>query len=306
MQNIDWTDVHYCLAVIKQGSVTAAARALGVNHTTVSRRISALEATLEAPLFDRSNAGWSITPVAESILPNLEQMQEAASAIERSVSADRKELSGTIRVTAIDIFIQRVIMPGLKAFTEQYPHINLELLASDETLNLSVHAADIAFRMTNEPPLDVVGKKIANLAYGVYTSRELWQKYEQGDRNIGAITWMLDGSTVPGWLPQSYPDMDVRYRSNSFNVIFDLIQQGHGFGELPCALGDSHPELVRVPASGTMEANGLWILSHIDLRTTARIRIFRDFMLDYLEPLIPELEGDGPVAGLSTPMLKAK
>ncbi|MGJ8686205.1 MAG: LysR family transcriptional regulator [Spongiibacteraceae bacterium] len=304
MQNIDWTDVHYCLAVIKQGSVTAAARELGVNHTTVSRRISALEATLEAPLFDRSTAGWSITPVAESILPNLEQMQEAASAIARSVSADRKELSGTIRVTAVDIFIQRVIMPGLKAFTEQYPHINLELLASDETLNLSVHAADIAFRITNEPPLDVVGKKIAKFAYGVYASRELWEQYQQGNRDIGAVSWMFDGSMVPEWLPQSYPDMKVRYRSNSFNVIFDLIQQGHGFGELPCTLGDSNPELVRVPASGTMETNGLWLLSHIDLRTTARIRIFRDFMLDYLQPLVPELEGDGPVQAFSSPALE--
>ncbi len=290
MQDIDWGDVSHCLAVIQEGSVTAAAKKLGVNHTTVSRRISALEKTLQASLFDRSTSGWSVTPVGESILPSLEQMQEAAGAIERSVRADRQDLSGTLRVTALDVCIQRVLLPGLKAFGEKYPSINVELLASEESLDLAVHAADIAFRTTNDPPPNVVGKKIANFNYGVFGRKSVWEDYLSGQSGVGAISWMLDGKAVPEWLRQSYPDMPIRYRSNSLNVIYDLIRQGHGFGELPCSLGNSDPDLIQIPAQGVMEPMGFWLLTNLDLRTTARIRIFRDFMLDYLQPLVERFE----------------
>ncbi|AMO69920.1 LysR family transcriptional regulator [gamma proteobacterium BDW918] len=290
MQAMDWSDVHYCLAVIQEGSVTAAAKKLGVNHTTVSRRISALEKTLHASLFDRSTSGWSVTPVGESILPNLEQMQEAASAIERSVHADRKDLNGTLRITALDVCIQRILLPGLKAFSEKYPSIHVELLASEEALDLSVHAADIAFRTTNNPPPNVVGKKIADFNYGVYATKSAWEDYMAGRGDVGAISWMLDGNAIPEWLRQSYPDMPIRYRSNSLNVIYDLVRQGSGFAEIPCSLGNSDPDLIKIPAQGVMEPMGFWLLTNLDLRTTARIRIFRDFMLDYLQPIVERFE----------------
>ena len=290
MQDLDWGDVHYCLAVIQEGSVTAAAKKLGVNHTTVSRRISALEKSLQVSLFDRSTSGWSVTPVGESILPNLEQMQEAAGAIARSVHADNQELSGTLRVTALDVCIQRILLPGLKAFSEQYPSISVELLASEETLDLSVHAADVAFRATNNPPPNVVGKKIANFTYGVYATKAVWQDYLAGRNDVGAITWVLDGKKTPEWLRQSYPDMPIRYRSNSLNVIYDLVKQGSGIGELPCSMGNSDPDLIQIPAQGSMEPTGFWLLTNLDLRTTARIRIFRDFMLDYLQPMVARFE----------------
>ncbi|MGB1905706.1 MAG: LysR family transcriptional regulator [Spongiibacter sp.] len=294
MHGLNWNDVHYCLAVIREGSVTGAAKHLGVNHTTVSRRISALEKRLNAPLFDRSTSGWLVTPLGESILPNLEQMAEAAQAIERGVYADRQEFSGTLRITAVDVCIQRILLPGLKDFAEQYPNIDVELLASGESLDLSVHAADIAFRNTNNPPPDVVGTKFADLHYGVYARRDVWAAYQQGDDNVGAVSSMLDGNARPGWLQQSYPSMPVRYRSNSLNVVYDLVQQGHGIAELPCSMGNSHPELVAVPAKGVSEPTGFWLLSHIDLRTTARIRIFRDFMLEYIQPFVARLENRSP------------
>lgn len=292
---MDWNDVNYCLAVIREGSVTAAAKKLGVNHTTVSRRITALEKDLEVILFDRSTTGWLLTPVGESIMPNLEQMDEGASAIRRSVHADRKELSGTLRITSMDLCIQHILMPGLKAFTEQYPDINIELMASEQNLDLSVHAADIAFRATNEPPPDVVGKKIADFGYGIYATAEIYKRWQAGDRGVGGISWVMDGNAVPEWMQHSFPGMPVRYRANSLSVTFDLVRQGHGIAMLPYSLGEAEANLVRIPSSYKAEPIGFWLLSHIDLRTTARIRIFRDFMLDYLEPLIPMLEGRSQV-----------
>jgi len=294
MQNINWDDLRFCLAVAREGSVTAAARKLDVNHTTVSRRITALEQELNVTLFDRSTSGWLITPVGETILASAEHMADEVNSIRRVVQADRQELSGKLRVTAVDICIQRLLLPPLEAFARQYPDIEVELIASTEMLDLSVHDADIAFRSTNQPPPNVVGKHIADFAYAVYADAELYARYLEDPRGVSAITWSWSAaaSAAPAWLAKGFPDMPVRYRVNSLSVVLDMARQGMGFAQLPCALGDMVPELRRVPAAHEEPRLGFWVLSHIDLRTTARIRIFRDFMVEAIAPFVPLIEGE--------------
>ena len=292
MHNISWDDLRYCLAVVQEGSVTAAARKLDVNHTTVSRRISALERNLNAPLFDRSTAGWLLTPVGETILKFAEQMAEEVHSIQRMAKADRQDLSGKLRVTAVDVCIQRLLLPGIKAFSKLYPDIDIELIASESSLDLSIHEADIAFRTTNEPPQNVVGKKIAEFANAIYGTPQLYRQYQEQPGSVGAISWQGDGHSLPGWLSQAFSGMPVRYRANSLNVVYDLTRNGMGFSMLPCALGDMEPALQRLPCQVTSPRAGFWVLSHIDLRTTARIRIFRDFMIDSILPYVPLIEGE--------------
>lgn len=291
MNSINWDDIRYCLAVINEGSVTAAARKLGVNHATVSRRISGLEAVLGAPLFDRSTSGWLITPMGEAVLSSAEQISEHVFSIQRTVQADRQELSGKLRVTAVDVCIQRILMPGLKAFSERYPDIKIELIASENTFNLAGHEADIAFRITNEPPPNVVGTKIAKFAYAIYGSKALYQRYLKDKQGISGISWMGDGHTAPDWMQKTFPGMPVRFRVNSLVIAYDLVAQGLGFSLLPCGLGDADPKLTRIDSDYIEPSLDFWLLSHIDLRTTARIRIFRDFMLESIQPYIPLLEG---------------
>lgn len=291
MQHVDWNDIRYCLAVVREGSVTAAARKLGVNQTTVSRRITALEQQLNVTLFDRSTTGWLITPVGESILPYAEQMEEEALAIGRQAMADHQELSGQLRVTAADLCIRRILLPSIKAFSRQYPDISIDLISSDEVLDLAGHDADIAFRVTNEPPPNVVGKRIAEFAYAVYATDEVYRQYREGSPAVAGITWTGDGHSLPAWMQKGFPGMPVRYRTNSLNAAFDLVCQGHGLALLPCGLGDMEPTLRRVPCDHVEPGTGFWVLSHIDLRKTARIRIFRDFMLQAIEPYVPLLEG---------------
>ena len=294
MQNINWDDLRFCLAVAREGSVTAAARKLDVNHTTVSRRITALEQELNVTLFDRSTSGWLVTPVGETILGSAEHMADEVNSIRRVVQADRQELSGKLRVTSVDICIQRLLLPPLKAFARQYPDIEVELIASTEMLDLSVHDADIAFRSTNEPPPNVVGKHIADFAYAVYAGEELYARYLEDPRGVSAITlsWSAAAGAAPAWLARDFPGMPVRYRVNSLSVVLDMARQGMGFAQLPCALGDMAPELRRVPGTHEEPRLGFWVLSHIDLRTTARIRIFRDFMLEAIAPFVPLIEGE--------------
>ncbi|WP_339676675.1 LysR family transcriptional regulator [uncultured Zhongshania sp.] len=291
MDSINWDDIRYCLAVITEGSVTAAAKKLDVNHATVSRRISGLESVLGAPLFDRSTSGWLVTPVGEAVIHSAEQINEQILGIQRTVQVDRQELSGKLRVTALDVCIQRILMPGLKAFSARYPDINIELIASESTFNLAGHEADIAFRTTNEPPPNVLGTKIAKFAYAIYGSKNLYQRYLTGEHQISGITWMGDGHTVPPWMQKTFPGMQVRYRVNSLSIAYDLVAQEFGFALLPCGLGDADPSLTRIDSDYIEPGMDFWLLSHIDLRTTARIRIFRDFMLDAIQPYIPLIEG---------------
>lgn len=290
MQNVSWDDLRYCLAVVREGSVTAAARKLGVNHTTVSRRVSALEQELNATLFDRSTAGWLLTPFGESILGAVKQMDEEVLAIRRQAMADHQELSGRIRVTAVDVCIQSLLLPGLRVFIRQHPEIIIDLIASDISFNLAVHEADIAFRATNEPPPNVLGTRVGNLALAVYATPELIERHAAEPASVGAMIMAGDGR-IPPWLPRHFPDMAVRCTYNSLSVAFDLARGGIGFAMLPCGLGDMAPELRRV-IPGVHEAGlDFWVLSHIDLRTTARLRIFRDHMLEAIAPHVPLMEG---------------
>lgn len=289
---LDWDDVRYCLAVIREGSVSAAAKALGVNQTTVSRRITALEQQLSVTLFDRSTSGWLLTAAGESIHAMAEQMQEQAFAIQRSLAGGQTELQGKLRVTAVDVCLQRMLLPGLRAFADQYPEIEIELLASEETFDLAVQQADIAFRNTNTPPDNVVGKRISNFAMGIYARPEVYEQYQQDPASVSAITWR-EGAVAPVWLDKTFSDLQVRFRVNSLNVMYDMIAGGFGIGQLPCAMGDSSNELVRLANPQQEPGLDFWVLSHIDLRNNARIRIFREFMIDYLQPFIPLIEGKG-------------
>jgi DNA-binding transcriptional LysR family regulator len=291
MQSIDWQDLRYLMEIVRGGTLTAAAKKLGVNQTTVSRRISALETALNAPLFDRSNNGWFITPVGESVMRSVEAIAGEVANIGRLVQVDRQELSGRLKITAPDICVQGLLMPGLNEFTRLYPEIDIDLVATEALLDLSLHDADVAFRCTNKPPLNVLGTHIADFTYAVYATPSLYQQYLDDPASVGGIGWSSEGRTAPEWMLADFPHMQVRYRANSLNVAFNLARQGLGFCQLPCGLGDASAKLRRVPGKYQATTTGFWLLSHIDLRTTARIRIFRDFMLEAMQPYVPLIEG---------------
>ena len=301
MNHLDWKDLNYCLMVVREGSVSAAAQKLGVNHTTVSRRITALESQLNVKLFDRSTHGWLLTPIGESILPSIERMEDEAFGLVRAAESDRKELIGRIRVTSLDACIRRMLIPGVNEFSALYPDISIDLLAGQEVLDLSTHDADIAFRFTNNPQPNVVGKKLCDFAFAVYATTDILQRHLDGDTTISAIASNVDPSSTPDWVSKELAHLPIRYRTNSFNVLVDMARQGSGMALMPCSMGDVEPNLRRVPTSYKHPKFSFWILSHIDLRTTTRLRIFRDYMIDNLTPMIPQMEGYGPNGDLTPP-----
>jgi DNA-binding transcriptional LysR family regulator len=290
---IDWRDVRYFLEVVRSGSVTQAAIHLGVNHTTVSRRITALEDRLGKNLFERSGRGWVITPAAEQVVAFAESMAEDASNIERQILADSHELSGLLRVTAADHCIERLIMPTMRKFTQRYPQINLELIATADEVDLSAREADVALRGTDNPPPNLVGKRIARIGFALYAIKALIERVSADPEaeDIPCITWVGDGHTRPHWIEKNFPKTQRIYRTTSVGAMLGMAREGIGIASVACVLGDPDPVLGRVPAKYVEPGPELWVLSHVDLRTTARVRIFRDFLVEELKSQKDLIEG---------------
>lgn len=293
MHGIAWDDVRYFLEVVHSGSVTQAAVRLGVNHTTVSRRITTLEGRLGKSLFERSGKGWIITPAAEQVVAFAESMAEEANNIERQILADSHELSGLLRVTAADHCIERLVMPTVRKFTQRYPEVNLEVVATANELDLAAREADVALRGTDEPPPNLVGKRIARIGFAVYATKELAEQVamDPDAEDIPCITWAGDGHTRPAWIDKSFPRTQRIYRTTSASAMLGMAREGIGIARVACILGDPDPSLHRVAAKHVEPGPGLWVLSHVDLRTTARVRIFRDFLVDELERQKDLIEG---------------
>ena len=293
MHKLDWDGVHYFLEVVRAGSVSGAAQCLGVNQTTVSRRITALEVHLGKSLFVRAGKRWLITSVGEHLIAAAESMAEDANTIERHVMADSQELSGLLRVTVADVCTQHLAMPALKAFTQQYPDVDLEIIATRDELNLAAREADVALRTTDEPPSNLVGKRIGRLAYAVYGTREILERVQNDPTggDVPCITWIGDGSTRPPWIEKSFPDTHRVYRTSELNLMLQMVNQSMGMAQMPCVFCEPDPLLHRIPARYIERGWGLWVLSHVDLRTTARVRIFRDFLVAELEKQKELIEG---------------
>jgi len=291
MHNLDWNDVQYFLEVVRGGSVSQAAQRLGVNQTTVSRRITTLENHLGKNLFDRSGHSWVITPVGEKIIQAAETMADEIHSIERHVMADSQELSGRLCVTVADVCTQYLVMPAVTAFSQRYPNVDLEIIATRNTLDLGAREADVALRSTDEPPANLIGKRVAQLAYAIYGSHDLAQRMAAEPDKLPCITWIGDGHTRPPWIEKSFPKTPSVYRSNELGVMLQMVKCGLGVAQLPCVLGDLDPQLQRIPARYVEPGWGLWVLSHVDLRTTARVRLFKDILVEELEMRKDLIEG---------------
>lgn len=290
---MDWDNVRYFLEVVNQGSLAGAARHLGVNQTTVSRRITALEQHLGKQLFERTANGFVITPIAEQLVATASRMSEEASSLERHVMADSHELSGALRITVADACTQQLALPAIQAFSEQYPDVDITIIATRDLLDLTAREADVALRSTDEPPPNLVGKRIGRLAYAIYGSREWLERIEAGTdaEMLSCITWAGDGHSRPAWIDKNFPGTRRIYRSTELGIMHKLVRAGLGIAQIPCALGDPDPALQRLPGCVAETGWGLWVLSHVDLRSTARVRIFRDLLVSELEQQRALIEG---------------
>jgi DNA-binding transcriptional LysR family regulator len=293
---IDWDDVRYFLAVVRGGSVRAAAERLGVNHTTVLRRIAQLEERLGAQMFEKLPSGYRLTNAGEEVLQFAEQMEASSNRLETRVFGRDQGVRGPLRVTLAPTLATHLLMPDFAEFARLHPEIEMEILSIGEPVNLTNREADVAIRVVyerNTLPLNLHGLKGPELFGGVYISRDLLAAWQAGapDR----IRWIvISKHGIPDWAREGeVRTTEVPFRTTDAEAQIVAVRQGLGMTTLPCFVGDADPLLVRVPGTPLHKYGTLWLLTHGETRKTKRVRLFTEFASRKLASYVPLLAGLG-------------
>ena len=297
MHKLDWDDLRYVLAVAEAGSLAGAARALGVNHTTVLRRLGGFEQVLGLRLFERLPTGYALTVSGEELAASARTIDSTVTALERRLAGRDLRLEGSLRLTTTDTLMASVLPPVLASFRALQPGIELELAVANAMANLTRRDADIAIRPAASPPETLVGRRISGIAFAIYGP----SAGPGGDADLAAATWVvpddsLAGTSVARWLRAARPDVRVAARADLFVAMREAARAGLGIAVLPCYLGDLSPDLRRLRPPVADLATELWVLTHPDLRRTARVRAFTEHAAEALSGQRDLLEGRRPLS----------
>ncbi len=291
---IDWDDVRYFLAVGRGGSVRAAAERLGVNHSTVLRRIAQLEERLGAHMFEKLPSGYRLTEAGEEVLELAQQMEASSHQLETRVFGRDQSVRGLLRVTLAPILATHLLMPDLADFALLHPDIEMEILSSGELANLTNRDADVAIRVVYDRktlPLNLHGLKGPDVVGGVYMSRDRLAAWRAGTRD--PLRWIIISMHgIPDWAGGGEVRITgVPFRTTDGETQIAAVRQGLGVTTLPCFVGDADPQLVKVPGTGLHMHGTLWLLTQGDARKTKRVRLFTEFVTHRLAAYAPLLAG---------------
>ncbi len=285
---MNWDDMRVFLALAREGSVSGAGRALGVKHTTVARRIHAFEERLGTRLFDRLPNGYAMTQAAENMFEHALAMEALAQAVDREVFGQDAELAGPLKLTVAHDLANRLILPKLRAFSEAYPHIDLQLLTTTGLIDLAAREADIAVRLTAKPPDYLVGREVMRLRHGIYGTTRTLRKLADP---VSVILFRSDVAHPP-WVTENFANARTVLRVDDVSSMAAATRNHLGLSRMPCYIGDSDAGLRRLDVPLIPSDWGVWILSHVDLRATARVRVCREFLLETIERQRPLIQGE--------------
>ncbi len=283
---MDWDDLRYALAVARAQTLSAAAEALGVSHTTVGRRLRALEERLGVRLFDATPEGFRTTAAGDDLVAVAERMEADTFALEGRVLGRDERLTGALRVSAMEL-VFRAFREAFTSFAVRYPSVALTVTTSDDEVSLARREADVVLRLNNQPPPQLVGRRVGRMQFVAYAARSLVARVGEG-APLGAYPWIhwderLNAGWLDAWLAQHAPGASVAMRVDaSAAAMHELIAAGVGVQFLACVEGDADPSLVRVGPVDPYARRDLWVLTLPELRDTPRVRAFTDHMAERL------------------------
>jgi DNA-binding transcriptional LysR family regulator len=289
----DWDDLRAFLAVAKTGSTLAAGRALRVSQTTAARRIASLEAALGVTLFDKRQAGYALTPAGVKLLPRAREVEAAAQAFGDAVSAEAREVGGTVKLTTHEIYAVTILPPLLRELHEAHPAIRIELDSSVELRDLGSGIADIALRSTNHAHgAGLVGRRIAPDPWTVFCSRDYAERHgpprsraELHDHSFIAGGGPGVGPMYQAWIMKNGLQGQIVMEHGSVTGLLAGVRSGVGIAVLPTFVARLEPDLVECLPPHEEDKITLWLLTHERLRRTPRVRIVLDFLYERLKPL---------------------
>jgi DNA-binding transcriptional LysR family regulator len=273
---MDWDDLRTFLAIARHGTLSAAARTLGVTQPTMGRRLAAMEARTGARLLQRLPDGYALTPLGEAVLGNAERAEAEVLAAERAITGKDIALEGVVRLTTVDTLAARIVAPALAELQTIHPGIVVELVPDTRSLSLSKREADIALRMSRFEGHEVAARRVGSLAMGLYASPQWQDRIARGEARL--VTVLDDQAHLPEarWLRETFPDAPIGFRSNSREVQIRATLAGAGVAAIARYRADVEPGLVRLKTDTPDLLRDIWLGVHVDLRHMPRVRAVVD------------------------------
>ncbi len=291
---LEWGHLRFFLELARSGSLARAAQRLGVDRNTVARRVAALEEELGLALFERGPQGWTRTTAGEELAQMASRVEEDVLALARHAEARDQALSGTVRLTTATHLSAFLLVPALPALRARHPGLLLEIAADQRTFDLTRREADLALRMGRPRDAGLVTRKLSDVAYGLYASREYLGGRRQVDFAADSfVTFDESLASTPQerWLARMAPECRVTFRCNSTASLQAAARAGLGVGVLPCFLSEGDAQLTRLEAPPVTH-HELWLLVHGDLRRSPRVRAVIEWVDALVERARPALCGE--------------
>ena len=271
---------------------------LGSLHSTITRRIDACESAQKTLLFERLHTGYRLTAAGTTLLHSAMRIEAEIESIERNILGQDADLKGDIRVTMPDAIAVHLLMPDIVRFMDTYPDINVKVIISYSVLSLTKRETEVAIRLTDKPPEHLIGRKVVRYHTATYAAKHYLQSKKRQSKKIGQVMtnahWIGWDFPVPcaEWIKASeYPHLPARGNFNNAIAQLAAVKAGLGLARLPCFMGDPDSALCRLPPGESKPFQDIWILTHKDLLSTARIQTFMDFMAESFRQKRSLLEG---------------
>jgi DNA-binding transcriptional LysR family regulator len=283
-KNLAWDDFRLIKAIADVRSLPAAAALLGINHSTVFRRLAQIEEALGAKLFERHRSGYTLTTVGEEMVALAQRVDDDITAFTRKMAGRELAPAGELRVTTNDSLLIHLLTPLFVKFRKKCHDVRLDVVLANQELNLSKRDADVAIRATDNPPENLVGRRVASIAWALYGRAEDFPDPESIDpESLYERDWVSLGENLATlkavkFVHEHVSPERIGYRVNTVLGLAEAVEQGLGIGHLPCFIADRRPGLVRLGPPNPEFAADLWLLTHPDLRHSPRVRVFLDFL----------------------------
>lgn len=286
MSRFDWDDLRFFLAVARVGRLTVAARRLGADHATVSRRITALEDALKAKLFERRPQGYALTEHGERLLAKAEAIETQALAVSSEIGGADLALSGTVRIGAPDGFSSMFLAPRTASLTQQFPDLELQIVAMPRLLSLSKREADIAISLAPPKEGKIVARRLTDYRLGVYATQDYLDAHkpilEADDLQEHTVIGYIDDLIFTpelDYLDEVCKGLHAKLQSSNIVTQMQATLAGAGVCVLPHFVAAHDRRLVPILPETLNFVRSFWLIVHADLKDIARIRATMDFLV---------------------------
>lgn len=275
----NWDDLRTVLALVRHRTLAGAGAALGLNYTTVARRISRAEAALGTVLFDRLADGYVPTEAGLAVARNAERMERAEFDLTREVAARDETLAGQLVITAPQLLIGPYLAPVIAEFSDAHPEVEIVVRATNELLDLTRREADLAIRISRDPGDELMGLRLAEQQTASFAAPELAAQIDETpDMRIPWISFVTM-KTPPKLSLETHPNAYIRMRFDDVVPVIGAARAGLGVARLPMFIGRGEPGLVQVPLLPPQPYADIWLVGHRDVWRAAKPRAFREMLV---------------------------